>query len=125
MKLLLVVLLVGCADRWNVGVSRGWGELDGVYHDYDTSDIRLEVGLSGPLVSREPSRLPLYPPQYTPQRAAVGSKASGLDLPARRCGSSATTTAAHPSNNRRGVFVGGVLALLLLVALVLLWRRRR
>lgn len=62
---LLALLLGGCLapDRWNLGVSRGEGTLDGRKNDFDTEDTRLEVGVSGPLWSPKEARRPERPPE--------------------------------------------------------------
>lgn len=69
----LPFLLGACLgpDRWNMGVSRGQGELDGPYaHDYDSEDTRLEVGVSGPLWSQPERRAPVVPCEPIQKTAA-------------------------------------------------------
>jgi hypothetical protein len=68
---LLALSAASCAapDRWNTSVSRGDGELEGYGHDYDSSDTRLEFGVSGPLAWCEPPRI-APPPQPQPMTVA-------------------------------------------------------
>lgn len=53
------------ADRWNMGIAKGRGDIDAAsgFKDYDLDETTLEVGISGPL-GFAPSPLKTDPPPY-------------------------------------------------------------
>jgi len=69
-------LLASCGtpDRWNAGVSRGQGDIEGHSEklDFDTEETRFELGISGPLGFQE-KRTPPPMPAYTPAPAPAPS----------------------------------------------------
>lgn len=84
MRWLFLLLLASCAapDRWNMGVSRGSGDIDGSgWHDYDLEETTLEVGISGPIGRPAAERPPPpCPPSYTPAKTPAPTDDGNLPL---------------------------------------------
>lgn len=77
--LIALAALAACQgpDRWNMGVSRGDGTLDGHKGDYELEDTRLEVGVSGPIFAVHERRAPEWgPPERCPPPTAAPALAA-------------------------------------------------